>query len=67
MQTNIQVLRQKNKLTQQQLAEKTGFTISSIQKLDAGYNDIMGITLGRAVILAAALNVTVDELINYKQ
>lgn len=58
---NIAYFRKKNKLTQEELAEKLSVTAQAVSKweCDSSYPDITGMQA-----LAKALGVTVDEIIN---
>lgn len=61
---NIAYFRKKNKLTQEELAEKLSVTSQAVSKweCDSSYPDITGMQA-----LAKTLGVTVDELINGEQ
>lgn len=61
---NIAYFRKKNKLTQEELAEKLSVTSQAVSKweCDSSYPDITGMQA-----LAKSLGVTVDELINGEQ
>ncbi len=61
---NIAYFRKKNKLTQEELAEKLSVTSQAVSKweCDSSYPDITGMQA-----LAKVLGVTVDELINGEQ
>ena len=61
---NISYFRKKNKLTQEELAEKLSVTSQAVSKweCDTSYPDITGMQA-----LAKTLGVTIDELINGEQ
>ncbi len=50
-------------LTQAQLAAAAGVNLSQIQKIEAGVIKIENITLANAARIAAALGVTMEELL----
>ena len=49
--------------TQQQLSEKSHVTISTLQKLESGTNDIHKAQVDTVLKLARALGVTIEELV----
>ena len=51
-------------LSQQELSEKSGVKISTLQKLESGANDLMGAKVGIVLALAKALDTTVEDLVN---
>ena len=57
----LRELRRDRKLTQEQLAEKSGVSLSLITKLESGARD--SLRLGTAAALAGALGVGVGELL----
>lgn len=59
MKNKIQLLREKNRLTQKELAEKAGLSLRTIQRIEAG-NIPKGFTLKA---LAESLNTTPENLI----
>lgn len=59
MKNKIQLLREKNRLTQKELAEKTGLSLRTIQRIEAG-SIPKGFTLKA---LAESLNTTPENLI----
>ncbi len=59
MKNKIQLLREKNRLTQKELAEKAGLSLRTIQRIEAG-NIPKGFTLQA---LAESLNTTPENLI----
>lgn len=59
MKNKIQLLREENRLTQKELAEKTGLSLRTIQRIEAG-NIPKGFTLKA---LAESLNTTPENLI----
>lgn len=52
-------------LTQSQVAERTGCTVRYVQKIESGTILLDNITLRNAARLAAALELTLDELAKY--
>lgn len=56
----IAEFRKKNKLTQNQLAEKSGVSISYIQKIESGHKNNVSKVFAKSI--ADALNTTVEEL-----
>lgn len=56
-------IRQKNGLTQRQLAEAAGVNIRQIQKIEAGEIQIGNVTLKNAARLAAALGIEIRDLL----
>lgn len=52
-------------LTQQQLAERIGRVTQYVQKLEYGTIELKNITFGRAVQLADALELTLDQLAEF--
>ncbi|WP_404985322.1 helix-turn-helix domain-containing protein [Chryseobacterium sp. M5] len=62
MKNKIQLLREKNRLTQKELAEKAGLSLRTIQRIEAG-NIPKGFTLKA---LAESLNTTPENLIEKK-
>lgn len=59
MKNKIQLLREENRLTQKELAEKAGLSLRTIQRIEAG-NTPKGFTLKA---LAESLNTTPEDLI----
>lgn len=59
MKNKIQLLREENRLTQKELAEKAGLSLRTIQRIEAG-NTLKGFTLKA---LAESLNTTPEDLI----
>jgi len=59
MKNKIQLLREENRLTQKELAEKAGLSLRTIQRIEAG-NIPKGFTLKA---LAESLNTTPENLI----
>lgn len=60
---NIKKYRQQNKLTQEQLAQKTGYTDrSSIAKIESGMVDL---SQSKIELFAKVLGVTAGELMGY--
>lgn len=57
-------LRRSAGLSQQELSEKSGVKISTIQKLESGTNDMMGAKVGTVLALARALETTVEDLVS---
>lgn len=58
---NIKIIRKKNKLSQEALAQKAGITYSTLIKLETGAND--NPTIKTLAKIAKVLNVKVDDLI----
>lgn len=58
---NIKKLRKKYNLSQEQLAQKSGITYSTLIKIESGLNK--NPTLETLTKLAAVFKVTIDELI----
>ena len=50
-------------LSQQELSDKSGVKLTTLQKLESGANDIMGAKVGTVLALARTLGITVEELI----
>lgn len=61
--TDIGSLRRKRGLTQEQLSEKSGVKLSTLQKLENGANNIKQARVETVNALAHALNVSMDELL----
>lgn len=57
-------LRRAAGFSQQELSEKSGVKISTIQKLENGTNDLMGAKVGTVLALAKALETTVEDLVS---
>lgn len=51
-------------LSQQELSEKSGVKLTTLQKLESGVNDIMGAKVGTVLALARALGTTVEDLVD---
>ena len=51
-------------LTQQQLSEKSGVKISTIQKLESGANRVLGAETETMLRISAALEMTMDQLMD---
>ena len=51
-------------LSQQELSEKSGVKISTLQKLESGANDLMGAKVGIVLALAKALDTTVEDIVS---
>ena len=60
----IKILRKHKGLTQQELANKCGLHILTIQKLENGWLSPYDAKYGTLVKIASALKVTVDDLLN---
>lgn len=58
---NMRCIRKRRKMTQQELADKTGISRVCINRYESGKSTPR---LGKMVKLASALNVTVDELLD---
>jgi transcriptional regulator with XRE-family HTH domain len=58
---NIQQLRKKYKLSQEELAKKAGITYSTLIKIESGAND--NPTIKTIVKIARALNIKIDDVI----
>lgn len=63
----IALLREKEGLTQVQLAEKTGINIRLIQKHESQECSTSNMTLKNALALVAALNCSVGDLIQKEE
>ena len=61
--TRLGKLRRAAGLSQQELSEKSGVKITTLQKLESGVNNIMGAKVGTVLALARTLGITVEELI----
>lgn len=61
--TRLGNLRRAAGLSQQELSEKSGVKITTLQKLESGVNDIMGAKVCTVLALARTLGITVEELI----
>ncbi len=59
---NLVALRKLNKLTQEELAEKVGVSRQSLSKWETGESSP---DIEKSAALAEALNVSLDELVNY--
>ena len=57
-------LRRSAGLSQQELSEKSGVKISTLQKLESGANDLMGAKVGIVLALAKALDTTVEDIVS---
>ena len=57
-------LRRAAGMSQQDLSEKSGVKITTIQKLESGVNDLMGAKVGNVLALARALGTTVEDLVS---
>lgn len=57
-------LRRAAGLSQQELSEKSGVKITTLQKLESGTNDLMGAKVGTVLALAKALETTVEDLVS---
>ena len=64
METKIARLRKERKLTQAQLAEKTGMHLQQLAKLERGERPLINIRLSTALALADALQVDPHQLID---
>lgn len=62
--SNIKKARENVGLTQQELADASGVSYSTITKLEAGV--IKNPTIEHLIKIASVLKVTVDSLINYE-
>jgi transcriptional regulator with XRE-family HTH domain len=51
-------------LSQQELSEKSGVKLTTLQKLESGVNDIMGAKVGTVLALVRALGTTVEDLVD---
>ena len=56
-------LRRAAGLSQQDLSNKSGIKIVTIQKLESGANDMMGAKVSTVLALARALETTVEDLV----
>lgn len=56
-------LRRAAGLSQQELSEKSGVKMTTLQKLESGANDLMGAKVGTVLALARALETTVEDLV----
>lgn len=57
-------LRRAAGLSQQELSEKAGVKITTLQKLESGVNNLMGAKVGTVLALARALETTVEDLVS---
>lgn len=57
-------LRRAAGLSQQDLSNKSGVKLTTIQKLESGVNDLMGAKVGTVLALAKALETTVEDLVS---
>lgn len=57
-------LRRAAGFSQQELSEKSGVKLTTLQKLESGANDIMGAKVGTVLALARALETTVEDLVD---
>lgn len=56
-------IRKRLGMTQQYLAAGTGIPVRTIQKYESGQYSIKNMTVGKAVLIAKALNVSVEQLL----
>ena len=63
LKNRLGALRRERGLTQQQLADRSGVKIVTIQKLENGTNRVLGAQTETILRLTAALNTTMDELL----
>ena len=61
-QDNLVQLRKLNRITQEELAEKTGVTRQTVAKWESGDSEP---TLEKSKLLAEALGVSLDDLVNF--
>lgn len=61
--TALQQIRKEKGYTQQDLCNLSGVSISTIQKLESGVNNIRNANVSIVMALARALNISVEELI----
>lgn len=57
-------LRRAAGLSQQELSDKSGVKLTTLQKLESGVNDLMGAKVGIVLALARALETTVEDLVD---
>lgn len=57
-------LRRAAGLSQQELSEKSGVKLTTLQKLESGANDLMGAKVGTVLALVKALKTTVEDLVD---
>ena len=57
-------LRRAAGLSQQELSEKSGVKLTTLQKLESGVNDLMGAKVGTVLALAKVLDTTVEDLVS---
>ena len=61
--SRLQELRKSTGLSQPQLAEKSGVSLSMIRDYEQGRRSLNGIGIARALPLARALGVSIEDLI----
>ena len=64
---HLQKLRKAAGLSQSQLADKSGISWRTIQEYEQGRKRLNGISIERALPLARALGVTIEDLIDSTQ
>lgn len=65
--TALSEIRKEKGYTQQDLYNLSGISISTIQKLERGANDIKNANVSIVMALARALNMSVEELIRQSE
>ena len=65
--TFLQQLRKEKGYTQQDLCSLSSISISTIQKLESGVNDIKNANVSIIMAIARALNISVEELIRQSE
>lgn len=65
--TFLQQLRKEKGYTQQDLSTLAGISISAIQKLEIGINNIKNSSVSIVIALAKALNISVEELVRQSE
>lgn len=65
--TALQQIRKEKGYTQQDLCNLSGVSISTIQKLESGVNDIRNANVSIVMALARVLNISVEELIKQSE
>ena len=65
--TFLQQLRKERGYTQQDLCSLSNISISTIQKLESGVNNIRNANVSIVMALARALNISVEELVKQSE